>query len=192
MGNIKTIAVFCGSSSGGIAYEEAAYNLGKCLSQKGIHLVYGGGNMGLMGCVARGCREAEGVVTGVMPRFLASLKPVQAGEVETELIITENMHERKKKMADLSDAFIALPGGIGTFEEIFEQITWLQLRLHEKPCGFLNVNGFYDKLNEFLRNAVHEGLMKKDLYETLVFEPSAEVLIDKICGMEIKLQPKIR
>ena len=139
---MNSICVFCGSSSGanGI-YEESARATGKALVRAGLRLVYGGGRVGLMGVLADEVLAAGGQVTGVMPRALVEREIAHRGV--TDLRVVETMHERKELMADLADAFIALPGGAGTLEEIFEQWTWSQLGIHAKPCGFINVNGYF-------------------------------------------------
>jgi len=142
---MKTIAVYCGSSSGNNEiYREQAAVTGRFLAQKGIDLVFGGGKVGLMGVLADAALEAGGKVTGVIPGFLQT-KEV-AHEKLTELIVVENMHARKALIHDMSDGFIALPGGYGTLEELFEMLTWGQLGLHPKPVGLLNIAGFFDHI----------------------------------------------
>jgi uncharacterized protein (TIGR00730 family) len=141
----KSIAVFCASSDGNdpAIYEEA-YKVGSFLARQQIEVVFGGSRLGLMGQVAKGALDNNGEVTGVIPDFLKTKEVVHTGL--TNLITTEDMHGRKLKMHDLSDAFIALPGGFGTLEELFEILTWGQLGLHRKPIGILNSNGYYDDL----------------------------------------------
>ena len=192
MSKVKSIAVFCGSSDGTKpVFKEAAYNLGKSLAEHGISLVYGGGSRGLMGSCARGCSENKGHVIGVIPKFLYDVPAVKPGVYESELIVTKNMHERKSIMCERADAFIALPGGIGTFEEIFEQMAWLQLRLHNKVCGFLNVDGFYNDLKNFLLHAVDNGFTRQAVFDSVQFESNPDMLIEKIEGTTINLPPKI-
>lgn len=157
---IHRVCVFCGSNTGSDpAYAEAARNLGRVLARDGIALVYGGGSVGLMGEVADAVLAAGGEVIGVIPHALWAREVGHRGL--TDLRIVETMHERKAMMADLSDAFIALPGGLGTMEEIFEIWTWSQLGLHAKPVGFLDVNGFYTPLMQFLDRAVRERFLKE-------------------------------
>ncbi len=154
---MKSIGIFCGSSAGEHPlYLETARLVGRTLAQQGLALVYGGGKVGLMGAVADAALEAGGVVIGVMPRGLVEREIAHRGL--TELHVVEDMHERKTKMAALADGFIALPGGAGTLEEIFEQWTWAQLGIHEKPCAFLNIKGYYDPLQAMVDNMVREGL----------------------------------
>lgn len=155
---MKSICVFCGSNVGAKpAYRTEAIALGKLLAAKGIHLIYGGGHVGLMGVIADTVLEAGGRVTGVIPHFL-NQKEVGHKSL-TELILVESMHERKQKMADLSDGFIAMPGGMGTMEEMCEILTWGQLGLHRKPFGLLNVEGYYDLLIRFFDSIVTERFM---------------------------------
>ena len=154
---MKSIGIFCGSSAGEHPlYLETARLVGRTLAQQGLALVYGGGKVGLMGAVADAALEAGGVVIGVMPRGLVEREIAHRGL--TELHVVEDMHERKTKMAALADGFIALPGGAGTLEEIFEQWTWAQLGIHEKPCAFLNIKGYYDPLQAMVDNMVRKGL----------------------------------
>jgi uncharacterized protein (TIGR00730 family) len=155
---MKRICVFCGSSTGFRAiYREAAHSLGRALHKRRIGLVYGGGNVGLMGIVADAVMESGGNVIGVIPEAL--VKRELAHRTVTELIVVHSMHERKAQMAELSDAFIALPGGYGTFEEFCEIITWAQLGMHLKPCAILNVEGYYDPLLALFDRGVDEGFI---------------------------------
>ena len=177
---MKKICVFCGSSFGvRPEYEAQARFLGRELAGRGISLVYGGGRVGLMGAVADAALEAGGVVIGVMPRGLVEREIAHRGL--TELHVVEDMHERKTKMAALADGFIALPGGAGTLEEIFEQWTWAQLGIHEKPCAFLNIKGYYDPLQAMVNNMVREGFMHPRYAEMLPFAASAEEIIAGFC-----------
>ena len=142
---INSICVFCGSSEGNdIAIIEAAEKLGKKLATNNITLIYGASKIGIMGVVAKSLLESKGEVIGIIPEFLKKKELVHLGL--SKLITTQNMHERKLKMQELGDGFIALPGGMGTLEELFEILTWLQLGLHSKPIGLLNINNFYDDL----------------------------------------------
>jgi uncharacterized protein (TIGR00730 family) len=155
---MKRICVFCGSSNGfEPVYAESARALGNVLAGNGIGLVYGGGNIGLMGVVADAVMERGGEVIGVIPEALVQRE--LAHRSVTELIVVRSMHERKAKMAELSDAFVAMPGGYGTFEEFCEIITWAQLGLHRKPCAILNVEGYYDPLLALFDRAVVEGFV---------------------------------
>ncbi|MBS1782358.1 MAG: TIGR00730 family Rossman fold protein [Bacteroidetes bacterium] len=163
---MKSIAIFCGSSDGYMdLYKEVAYEVGAELATIGIKLIYGGAKVGLMGALADGALQNNGQVVGVIPSFLQT-KEV-AHENLTECIITHTMHERKMKMHELSDAIIALPGGWGTMEELFEMMTWAQLGLHQKPIGLLNINGFYEPLLALLDTMVMEGFSKES-YRSMV------------------------
>ncbi|MBC7950381.1 MAG: TIGR00730 family Rossman fold protein [Rhodospirillaceae bacterium] len=160
MPSLKHVCVFCGSSMGAKpAYAQAAEALGRLLAQRGLGLVYGGGDVGLMGVLARAALAAGGEVTGVIPEALQKMEGV--GHLElTNLHVVGSMHDRKALMAELSDAFIALPGGIGTLEELFEVWTWGQLGLHPKPLGFLDVDGYYDHLHAFLDHSQAQGFLR--------------------------------
>src|SRR6202167_6449552 len=173
---MKTVCVFCGSSSGSDpAYSEAARATGTALVYRGLQLVYGGGKIGLMGALADAVLSAGGKVVGVMPRDLADSEIAHQGL--SELHVVETMHERKARMADLGDAFIALPGGTGTLEEIFEQWTWAQLGIHAKPCGFLNVNGYFDPLFALIERMVAEGFMARSFATMLAIETDPDRLL---------------
>lgn len=161
---MQRICVFCGSSAGhNPAYRAEAEEVGRTLAARGIELVYGGGNIGLMGAVADACLAAGGRVTGVIPQALMG-KEVAGRPVDhralTQLEVVDSMHTRKARMAELADGFIALPGGFGTFEEFCEILTWGQLGFHVKPMGLLNVNGFYDPLLALFDKAVAEGFLR--------------------------------
>lgn len=157
---MKSVTVFCGSSLGiDNAYQTDALVLGKLLAQQNITLVYGGAKVGIMGAVADAALNSGGKVTGVIPNFLKT-KEV-AHDNLTELIVVKTMHERKTLMHDLCDGLIALPGGFGTMEELFEVLTWAQLGLHQKPIGLLNTNGFYDALIQLITNMVEKGFLKQ-------------------------------
>jgi uncharacterized protein (TIGR00730 family) len=156
---VKKISVFCGSSFGTEpVYQIKATELGKSIAKRGIQLVYGGANVGLMGAVADGALSEGGAVIGVLPHFLQSKEIAHAGL--TELILVESMHERKTRMNEISDGVIALPGGFGTLEELFEMLTWAQLGLHSKPIGILNIDGYYDLLNALINVMVEKGFLK--------------------------------
>lgn len=161
MSRFRRICVYCGSSSGtDLIHREAAHALGAFLARSGIGLVYGGGHVGLMGAVADGALAQGGEVIGVIPESLMA-KELGHGGV-TELRVVTSMHERKQMMVDLSDGFMALPGGFGTLDELFETLTWLQLAFHEKPVGLLNVGGFFDGLLTFIHHMSHSGFLKPE------------------------------
>ncbi len=173
---MKKVCVYCGSSSGRRPeYGYAARSLAKVLTLRGIGLVYGGASVGIMGEIADAVLAGGGEVIGVIPQSLVD-KEV-AHDRLTELKVVGSMHERKAVMMDLSDGFIALPGGLGTQEELFEVLTWSQLDFHKKPCGLLNVEGYYDKLCSFLDHAVEEQFVKMHHRETLLVENSPEKLL---------------
>lgn len=176
MNNIKSIAVFCGSSSGSnLLYKKKAQVLGHYLGSNQYHLVYGGGNIGLMGIVANAALAAGGEVTGVLPRFL---NKKEVGHVElSKLILVDSMHERKQKIELLSDAFIAMPGGFGTLEEVSEMLTWAQLGLHQKPIGLYNINDFYNSLLAQLDKMVEEGFLKAQNRAMVLKDNEAEPLV---------------
>lgn len=164
---MKSLCVFCGSNPGlSPAYAAAARALGEAMATRGIGLVYGGSHVGLMGVVADAVLAGGGRAIGVLPRFMEEKE--LAHPSLSELHIVETMHERKQLMAELAEGFVALPGGFGTLEEIFEAITWGQLHLHTYPCAFLNVEGYYDSLANFLRGMVAQGFARRDLLDSLV------------------------
>lgn len=176
---MKRITVFCGSSFGNEAiYKEQATLLGQTLAKHNIELVYGGANVGLMGAVADGVLNEGGKVIGVLPDFLRSKEIAHLGL--TELILVESMHERKTKMNDLCDGVIALPGGFGTLEELFEMVTWAQLGLHKKPIAVLNIDGFYDSLIELTNTMVEKGFLKNVNQEMLLVSDNIDDLLDKM------------
>lgn len=180
---IKRLCVFSGSSPGNrTEYAQAAICLGRELVKHDIDLVYGGGDVGLMGIIADTVMSAGGEVIGVIPEFLAR-KEVAHNEL-TELRIVQSMHERKAMMSDLSDGFIALPGGIGTFEELFEVLTWQQLGIQPKPCAILNTCGYFEQLLNLLDHAVTEEFLKPVHRDMLVIGESAESLIELLMKYE--------
>ena len=184
---MKRICVFCGSSPGARPeYVEAARQLGRTLASKGIGLVYGGAKVGTMGQLASAALEAGGEVIGVIPERLVA-KEVAFTELN-DLQIVGTMHERKARMVELSDGFIALPGGLGTFEEFFEALTWAQLGLHHKPCGFLNVCGYYDKLIAFLDHTVEQKFVKAEYRAMVLIDKDPEELLKKFATYQ---PPKI-
>ncbi|GAA4280062.1 LOG family protein [Gaetbulibacter aestuarii] len=186
---MKRITVFCGSSFGTEKdFETHAIALGKTLALENITLVYGGANVGLMGAVANGALENSGKVIGVLPNFLKSKELAHQGL--TELIIVDSMHQRKTKMNELCDGVIALPGGFGTMEELFEMLTWGQLGLHKKPIGILNVNGFYDDLISFLDHTVTKGLLKAVNRDMLLVSDNIDDLLSKMKTYQPKITGK--
>lgn len=178
----KYICVYCGSSSGSNAqYTEAANLLGNELTRRDYGLIYGGGRIGLMGTIADAVLKEGGEVIGVIPEDLQ--KREVAHSRLTDLHVVDSMHARKALMADLADAFIALPGGIGTFEELFEIITWAQLGYHEKPIGLLNVDGYYTPLLEFLERTVDQGFMRTPVPELVSVNTDAGKLLESFEGI---------
>ncbi|MFO0946487.1 MAG: TIGR00730 family Rossman fold protein [Planctomycetota bacterium] len=174
---MRRVCVFCGSSFGkSPKFKEAAVILGRALAGRRLELVYGGGNVGLMGVVADAVLEAGGHVIGVIPEALAA-KEVAHRQLP-DLRIVGSMHERKAIMADLSDGFIALPGGMGTLEELCEILTWSQLGMHDKPCGVLNIDGYYDRFLDFLDHAVGEQLLKQKHRDLVLVHTEADGLLD--------------
>ncbi len=175
---MKTLCVYCGSRPGtDPAYVEAGKQLGRLLVARDIGLVYGGAGIGVMGAVANAVLAGGGRAIGIIPEALA-VKEV-AHEGLTEQLVVRSMHERKALMAERSDGFVALPGGWGTFEEIFEVLTWAQLGFHEKPCGLLNVNGYYDHLHAFLEHAIESGFVPSVCRDMLMVESDPELLLDR-------------
>jgi uncharacterized protein (TIGR00730 family) len=176
---MKRVTVFCGSSAGHENhFAETAWQVGHTLAKMHIGVVYGGAKVGLMGAVADGALAAGGEVIGVLPNFLRSVEIEHTGL--SELILVDSMHERKAKMDDLSNGVIALPGGFGTLEELFEMITWAQLGLHKKPVALLNIGGFYDGLIDVLENMVTAGFLKPDNKEMLITDRNIHALIEKM------------
>jgi uncharacterized protein (TIGR00730 family) len=175
---MKRLCVYCGSNPGRQPiYREAAAELGRELVRRNIALVYGGASIGVMGAVADAVLENGGEVIGVIPQSLATREVAHSRL--TELIVVTSMHERKAAMAELSDGFVALPGGWGTFEEIFEILTWAQLGIHQKPCGLLNVAGYYDHLALFLQHAMDERFVREEYKPMIIMEQQPDVLLDR-------------
>jgi uncharacterized protein (TIGR00730 family) len=186
---VKRVCVFSGSSPGAdLAYRAAATDLGHRLAERGIELVYGGAHVGLMGTVADAALEAGGHVIGVIPQSLVDREI--AHPAIGDLRVVESMHERKALMADLSDAFVALPGGVGTLEELFEIYTWNQLGLHAKPLGLFNVRGYYDGLARFLDHAVEERFVTQQHRAMLLVSEHLDELIDGLDAWQPPRQPK--
>ena len=175
---MKRICVYCGSNPGKRpAYRAAATALGHELAARGLGLVYGGASVGVMGAVADGVLEKGGSDIGVIPYSLATKEVAHQGL--DELRVVSSMHERKAIMAELSNGFIALPGGWGTFEEIFEMLTWAQLGFHEKPCGLLNVASYYNELFSFLEKAIEQQFVKEEYRPMIMIDDSAGGLLDR-------------
>lgn len=175
---LKSVCVFCGSASGNRAeYAVAATAFGRLLAERGIRVVYGAGNVGLMGVVANAALGAGGEVIGVIPQILADRELAHPG---TDLRIVTSMHERKALMAELADAFVAMPGGLGTYEELCEVLTWGQLGIHAKPVGCLNVAGYFEPLAKLLDHAVDEGFLRMEQRELLLMENQGEKLLERL------------
>ncbi|WP_020590295.1 TIGR00730 family Rossman fold protein [Desulfobacter curvatus] len=174
---MKKICVYCGSSDGARPeYGQAAEALGRAMVANDIDLVYGGASVGLMGKLANTVLSGGGRVSGVIPESLVNREISHPGL--TELVVVGSMHERKSMMAELSDAFIALPGGIGTMDELFEILTWAHLGIHKKPCALLNVAGYYDHLNAFMQHGAGQGFIKKETTAKLIIKKDPKVLLD--------------
>ena len=176
---MRAIAVYCGASHGvSPRYAQAARELAAQLVDHHIPLVYGGGNVGLMGVIADEVLRLGGDVTGVIPRALVEREVGHAGL--TRLFVVKDMHERKAMMADLSDGFIAMPGGMGTLEELFEMLTWSQLGIHSKPVGLLNVDGFYDRLIDFVAHQRDEGFVRQQHAALMMSESDPAALVGRL------------
>ena len=176
---MKSIAIFCGANFGNNAlYKVKAQELGELLAEKEIRMVYGGGKVGVMGAIADSVLSHKGTVIGVIPQSLVE-KEVAHSSL-TELHVVQTMHERKALMASLSDGFIAMPGGFGTFDEVCEIITWNQLHIMEKPVAFYNVAGYFDKFLQMVEWGVTEGFIKTEHYQNLIIEDDSEALLQKL------------
>jgi uncharacterized protein (TIGR00730 family) len=187
--NIERVCVYCASSPGhDPAIQAATRALGQLLAAEGLGLVYGGGSGGLMGLVADAVMQAGGTVTGVIPRGLFPREIPHRGL--TELVEVDSMHQRKTKMFELADAFVALPGGFGTLEELAEVTTWAQLGIHQKPIGVLNVSGYYDSLLAFLDRGVREGLLRADNRALLVERDEPAALLQALRAYVPKPRPQ--
>lgn len=186
---LERLCVFCGSSAGARPeYAQMAENLGRVLASEGIELVYGGGRVGLMGILADGVIAGGGRVVGVIPEVLMASELAHTGV--TRLEVVPDMHVRKARMAELSDGFIALPGGLGTFEELFEQLTWAQLGIHAKPAVLLDLLGFYEPLLELMRHAVDEGFMRAENLVLLGRATSPRQAIEMLRADRAPVTPK--
>lgn len=180
----RSVCVYCGASPGhDPLYAEAARALGREMAQQKLALVYGGGHVGLMGIIADAVLEAGGEVTGVIPK---ALMDTEVGHNRlTRLLVVKDMHERKALMAEHASGFIAMPGGLGTLEELFEAMTWAQLGFHEKPVGLLNVNGFYDPLIAFLLQLEQEGFLRAEHRHLLINENEPSALLERLRGFRM-------
>ena len=183
MSHVTSLCVYCGSASGNDpAYRQLATAFGHELARRGIALVYGGGKVGLMGTVADAVLAGGGRVIGVIPRQLVEREVAHPGL--TELVVVETMHQRKTRMYELSDAFVALPGGFGTMDEMFEMLTWAQLGLHRYPCGFLDVRGYYAALRGMMDHMVDEGFVPPGQRASVWFGDSITALFDWMAGYD--------
>lgn len=181
--SIQRIAIYCGSNSGREPhYREAAVALVKVLAARGIDIVYGGASVGLMGEIANTALSLGRQVYGVIPQALIDKEIAHNGL--SEMHVVQTMHERKLKMSELADGFIALPGGLGTLEEIFEMLTWQQLEFHQKPCAFLNVSGYYNHLLQFLQHTVDEGFVRDGHHQMILHNDNAEALVDAMLAFK--------
>lgn len=189
MNTIRSVCVYCGSSPGrDETYAKAGHLLGRSIARAGLRLIYGGGTKGIMGAVAEGALKAGGKVTGIIPRFLINKEATETAlDRLDELVITDNMHERKHKMFEKSDAFVALPGGIGTVEEIVEVMTWAQLGHHRKPIVFGNVGGFWDPMLALLDHMAAEGFIHtaKRVQPLVINDPEAIVAAIMVAGASV-------
>lgn len=180
---IQSICVFCGSSDGTVpVYRAAAEELGREIAGRGITLVYGGGNVGTMGALADAAMKEGGTVIGIIPVRLYEM--VEQMDL-SELLVVKDMHERKAMMQEKADAFIALPGGIGTMEELFEVWAWRYIGYHAKPVGLLNINGFYDDLLRLLAKMTDQGFLKKEIMNDLCVDDSPSLIIDVLVAKEV-------
>jgi len=189
MNTIRSVCVYCGSSPGrDEAYVKAGHLLGRSLAKSGLRLIYGGGTKGIMGAVADGALKAGGKVTGIIPRFLINKEATETAlDRLDELLITDNMHERKHRMFEKSDAFVALPGGIGTVEEIVEIMTWAQLGHHRKPIVFANIKGFWDPMLSLIEHMAEEGFIHTAhrVKPLVVADPEAIVAAIMVAGSSV-------
>lgn len=185
---MKRICVYCGSNSGARPeYLETATYLGQCLAERGLGIVYGGAEVGLMGAVASSALSKGGEVIGVIPELFA--EKTKHSKL-SQLHVVPTMHDRKKKMFDLSDGFIALPGGIGTIEEVFEILAWAQLGYHEKPCGILNVCGYFNSIIGFLEHSVSQRFLKRAHREMIMVDENPDGLLKQFESYKAPIEPK--
>jgi uncharacterized protein (TIGR00730 family) len=180
---LKSLCVFCGANAGDLpVFAATARRMGEALARRGITLVFGGGRVGLIKAVSAAARDARGRVVGVIPAALQKKELAYEGADLTELVVVRSMHERKARMAELADGFVALPGGYGTLEEICEMITWAQLGIHRKPCGLVNVDGFFDGLLAQFERAVADGMLRAPHRALVVDAPDPERLLDAMAA----------
>ena len=188
MTSARTVCVFCGSSPGtNPAFAEAARQLGRGVARRGVGLVYGGASVGLMGIVADAAIAAGGTATGVITEALAGHE-IAHGELNRLHVVT-TMHERKALMSELSDAFVMAPGGFGTYEEFLESVTWTQLGQHDKRCGVLNVDGFFDGLVAFFAHAVDNGFIRRKQFDALVVSDDVDMLLEAVVSSVTRRTP---
>jgi len=190
MSTLKSICVFCGSKSGNDPqYQQSAIELGRLMAQRKMTLVYGGGSVGLMGVIADAVLESGGQVIGVIPRNLATRELIHPGV--TEMHIVEDMHTRKAKMSEYADAFIAMPGGFGTLEELFEVVSWVQLGIYAKPMGLLNTAGFYDPLLNMVEHCIETEFIKPKYRDLIIADETPATLLDHLQRHELPVIKKI-
>ncbi len=191
MDRIGSVAVFCASShpANSIISDRAA-ELGRRLAERRITLVYGGGSRGIMGTLAQACHENAGEVVGVLPKMF-DIPQVRLRDVHTRLVVVPDMHERKETMYSMADGFIILPGGIGTMDEFFEIFTWRQIGLHDKNIALFNIEGFFDPLLVFLESIVAQGLMTRDVLDSLIVSDDIDVMLSRLDGDRTVLPEKI-
>jgi uncharacterized protein (TIGR00730 family) len=179
MSKINAVCVYCGSSPGSDpAFAEAARALGKSLAQNGVRLVYGGGSVGMMGTLARAVLDHGGMATGIIPEFLMDRE--RPKPITKDMIVTRDMHERKRRMFELADAFVALPGGVGTLEELVEQLTWAQIGQHKKPVLLANVKGFWEPFRDLIIHMDRFGFIYSDLNHSLLMVDTVEEILPKL------------
>lgn len=191
MDRIGSVAVFCASShpANSIISDRAA-ELGRRLAERHITLVYGGGSRGIMGTLAQACHENAGEVVGVLPKMF-DIPQVRLRDVHTRLVVVPDMHERKETMYSMADGFIILPGGIGTMDEFFEIFTWRQIGLHDKNIALFNIEGFFDSLLVFLESIVAQGLMTRDVLDSLIVSDDIDIMLSRLDGDRTVLPEKI-
>ncbi|HST19032.1 MAG TPA: TIGR00730 family Rossman fold protein [Gaiellaceae bacterium] len=188
---MERVCVFCGASSGRVpAYADAARSFGDAAARRGLGLVFGGGRVGLMGAVADAALAAGGEVIGVIPQNLVDRELAHEGV--TRLEIVESLHERKARMAELADAFVALPGGFGTLDELLEQLTWSQLGLHASPVGLLDVEGYWRPLIALARHATEEGFVRESDLAAIAVADDAEALLDRLERLRAEPRPRAK
>lgn len=190
MSKLNSICVFCGSKAGSdLEYQQSARELGRLLAEREIALVYGGGSVGLMGIIADAVLEAQGKVIGVIPRQLATKELLHPGV--DEMHVVDDMHTRKAKMSECSDAFIAMPGGFGTLEELFEVVSWVQLGIYLKPVGLLNTSGFYDPLLNMVEHCIETEFIKPKYRDLIIADETPATLVDHLERHQLPIIEKI-